>query len=147
MRNRHLVPRDGQVIDRYRNGWVLYLSTDHSGAGWVNLKLVDTRSEKRTNYKRTYRLGWDGERFARNVELSKLIDRMPVLYDAINELLLKMTACGDLVNYGVYRPTTKRYRRRGRGVRISRTWIIQNRLSPIFYASTNQNFEKSISKQ
>lgn len=102
MRNRYFVPSDGQAIDRYRDGWVLYLRTDLSGAGWVNLKLVDTRSKKRPNYKRTYRLGWNGERFAKGVELTTLIDRMPDIYDGVYELLYEMTECGDLMAFDVY---------------------------------------------
>ena len=130
VRKRKLIPIDGRAIKKFRDGWVLYIRPKLSGDGWVNLKLVDTVSERRPNYKRAYYLGWNGERFARNLDLPELIKRMPTHFAAIHQKLTKMTNNGQFHRYGVWcRDSYSRFPHRastknhtgGMGGRISTT--------------------------
>ena len=144
MRNRMLIPTDGRSIKKFRDGWVLYIHPERSGNGWVNLKLVDTISQRRPNYKRTYYLGWNGERFARNPDFHELIKRMPSHYAAIDQKLIKMTKERRFHRYdirsSVNHPHPSQHAvttsKGVRGVRISTASANQNRRPRDFFTST-----------
>ncbi|MCG7967072.1 MAG: hypothetical protein JAY63_10770 [Candidatus Thiodiazotropha taylori] len=109
MRNKELRPKDGKPIARFSSKWVLYILPKSSGNGWVNLKLVDTVTQaKSKGYKRTYRLGWNGVRFACSPCAVNLEKREPYLCRRVFEKLLNMSFIGDFIDFDVLIDESKR---------------------------------------
>lgn len=87
MKNKHLIPDDGVEIAWLGGSWHLYHRPSRSTDEWMNLKLVDVDSWRQWGHIRTFHLSWNGERFAKNSDYERLVNRMPELHEAVEKVM------------------------------------------------------------
>ena len=72
------VPLDGVKVATVQDDWVLFLRPNHGQHGWEAFKLVWLGDEGVP--KANFWFGWNGDRFARSKDITRLKEDLPELY-------------------------------------------------------------------